>query len=169
MARDGSDAGRGTEPAVVPQSFRARNADYDELTADAVSRPGCARSFLASVPDGRADAASGCERAGAWVGLDRQTPGERLVRSILEGVCYSLKDGLEIIRELGARPATTRLSGGGARSPLWHQLFANIFNQRVTTLETQEGSAFGAALLAAIGTKQFSQCHGSMPGQRSMK
>jgi xylulokinase len=48
-----------------------------------------------------------------------------------------------------------RLSGGGAKSPLWHQLFADIFNQRVTTLETQEGSAFGAALLAAIGTGQF--------------
>src|SRR6185312_13283606 len=49
-----------------------------------------------------------------------------------------------------------RLSGGGARSPLWHQIFASIFGERVATLETQEGSAYGAALLAMIGTGEYS-------------
>ena len=66
-----------------------------------------------------------------------------------------MKDGLEIIAGLGASPRITRLSGGGARSPFWHQLFADIFAQRVSTLATQEGSAFGAALLAAIGTGEY--------------
>ena len=66
-----------------------------------------------------------------------------------------MNDALQIIAGLGAQPAVTRLSGGGARSPLWHQLFADVFNTRVTTLETHEGSAFGAALLAAVATDQF--------------
>jgi xylulokinase len=78
-----------------------------------------------------------------------------LVRAVLEGVCYSQKDGLEIIRDLGARPSVVRLSGGGAKNQFWHQLFADVFNQRVVTLETQEGSAYGAALLAMIGTGEY--------------
>ena len=57
---------------------------------------------------------------------------------------------------LGAHPSSVRLSGGGAKSPFWHQLFADIFDQRVATLETQEGSAYGAALLAMIGTGEYS-------------
>ena len=53
-------------------------------------------------------------------------------------------------------PDLVRLSGGGAKSPFWHQLFADIFNERVVTLETQEGSAYGAALLALVGTGEYS-------------
>ncbi len=92
---------------------------------------------------------------GAWIGLTAKHQRRDLVRAILEGVCYSQKDGLEIIRELGAPPALVRLSGGGAKSPFWHQLFADIFDARVATLETQEGSAYGAALLALIGTGEY--------------
>src|SRR5947209_7692730 len=94
-------------------------------------------------------------RAG-WVGLTAKHARRDLVRSVLEGVCYSQKDALEIIAELGARPSVVRLSGGGAKSPFWHQLFTDIFNCRVTTLATQEGSAYGAALLALIGTGEAS-------------
>src|SRR6185312_3153262 len=95
-------------------------------------------------------------RAG-WVGLTARHQRADLVRSILEGVCYSLKDGLEIIAALGARPSLVRLSGGVARSPLWHQIFASMFVERVATLETQEGSAYGAAPLAMLGTAQYSR------------
>jgi xylulokinase len=134
----------------------AQKSDYDELTADAsLSPPGAHGLFWLPYLMGERTPHLDANARAAWVGLTAKHQASDLVRSILEGVCYSLKDGLEIIRELGARPATTRLSGGGARSPLWHQLFANIFNQRVTTLETQEGSAFGAALLAAVGTRHF--------------
>ena len=92
---------------------------------------------------------------GAWIGLTAKHERGDLVRALLEGVCYSQKDGLEIIRELGARPSLVRLSGGGAKSPFWHQLFADIFDARVATLETQEGSAYGAALLALVGTGEY--------------
>jgi xylulokinase len=144
-----------------------QNSDYDELTADAsLSPPGAHGLFWLPYLMGERTPHLDANARAAWVGLTAKHRASDLVRSILEGVCYSLKDGLEIIRELGARPATTRLSGGGARSPLWHQLFANIFNQRVTILETQEGSAFGAALLATIGTKHFASaaeaCHAAV-------
>jgi len=59
------------------------------------------------------------------------------------------------VSSLGVRATVTRLSGGGAKSPMWHQLFADIFDTPVATLETQEGSAYGAALLAMAGTGEY--------------
>jgi len=91
----------------------------------------------------------------AWVGLTARHQRADLIRALLEGVCYSQKDGLEIINTLGAKPRQVRLSGGGAKSPFWHQLFTDIFDLDVATLATQEGSAYGAALLALVGTGEF--------------
>ena len=141
------------------QWFRNRlagNLAYDALTTDAaLSPPGAQGLFwLPYLMGERTPHLDANARAG-WIGLTAKHQRSDLIRAILEGVCYSLKDALEIIASLGARPAATRLSGGGAKSPFWHQLFADIFDQRVSTLETQEGSAFGAALLAAIGTGAF--------------
>ena len=78
-----------------------------------------------------------------------------LIRAVLEGVAYSQKDGLDIIEQLGVKVDAVRLSGGGARSPLWRQIFADVFGKRVATLETEEGSAYGAALLALVGTGRY--------------
>jgi xylulokinase len=91
----------------------------------------------------------------AWVGLTAKHRRADMIRSVLEGVCFSQKDGLEIIRQLGAEPSSVRLSGGGAKSTFWHQLFADVFGTPVATLETQEGSAYGAALLALVGTGEY--------------
>jgi xylulokinase len=96
---------------------------------------------------------------GGWIGLTARHTRADLIRSLLEGVAYSQKDCLDIVEQLGASLESVRLSGGGARSPFWRQMFANVFNKRVVTLETQEGSAYGAALLALVGTGQF----GSVP------
>jgi xylulokinase len=82
-----------------------------------------------------------------------------MVRAVLEGVSYSQKDCLEIIEGLGCPVASVRLSGGGARSAIWKQMFADVFDRTVVTLESQEGSAYGAALLAMVGTGAF----GSIP------
>lgn len=133
------------------------DAEYDELTAEAtLSPPGAHGLFwLPYLMGERTPHLDANARAG-WIGLTARHQRADLVRSILEGVCYSLKDGLEIIAALGARPSLVKLSGGGARSPLWHQLFATIFGERVATLETQEGSAYGAALLAMVGTREYS-------------
>ncbi len=134
----------------------APDCPYDKLTADAaLSPPGAQGLFWLPYLMGERTPHLDSNARGAWIGLTAKHQASDLIRAILEGVCYSLKDGLEIIAGLGARPAVTRLSGGGARSPFWHQLFADIFDQQVATLQTQEGSAFGAALLAAIGTGEY--------------
>ena len=142
------------------QWFRNRfapDAAYDDLTTDATLSPAGAHGlfWLPYLMGERTPHLDASARA-AWVGLTAKHQRADLVRAILEGVCFSQKDGLEIINGLGARPDLVRLSGGGAKSPFWHQLFADIFNERVVTLETQEGSAYGAALLALVGTGEYS-------------
>lgn len=141
------------------QWFRNRFApdcQYDDLTAEATLSPAGADGlfWLPYLMGERTPHLDPNARA-AWIGLTARHSRADLIRAVLEGVCYSQKDGLEIIASLGAHPTLVRLSGGGAKSPFWHQLFADIFNTRVVTLETQEGSAYGAALLALVGTGQY--------------
>jgi xylulokinase len=134
----------------------AHDCEYDDLTAEATLSPGGAQGlFWLPYLMGERTPHLDANARGAWVGLTAKHQRADLVRSILEGVCYSQKDGLEIIAQLGANPRHVRLSGGGAKSPFWHQLFADIFDRSVATLETQEGSAYGAALLALIGTGEY--------------
>ena len=141
------------------QWFRNRlmpGTDYDDLTAEAILSPTGAQGlfwlpYLMGERTPHLDAAA----RGAWIGLTAKHQRSDLIRAILEGVCYSQRDCLEIIRGLGAPVTNVRLSGGGARSPFWHQMFADIFQCRVVTLATQEGSAFGAALLAQVGTGEY--------------
>jgi len=91
----------------------------------------------------------------AWVGLTAKHTRSDLIRSVIEGVSYSQQDGLAIIEEMGVPVTSVRISGGGARSAFWKQILADVFAKRVTTLESQEGSAYGAALLAMVGTGAF--------------
>ena len=69
----------------------------------------------------------------------------------MEGVTYSMRDSLEIIRELGVPVKQIRASGGGSRSPFWRQMQADVFGQKVCTINAEEGAAYGVALLAAVG------------------
>lgn len=134
----------------------ARDCEYDDLTAEATLSPAGSHGlfWLPYLMGERTPHLDANARA-AWVGLTAKHQRADLARSILEGVCFSQKDGLELIAGLGARPSEVRLSGGGAKSVFWHQLFADIFDCRVATLATQEGSAYGAALLAVIGTGEY--------------
>ena len=74
-----------------------------------------------------------------------------LTRAVLEGVSYGLKDSLSLMQELGIRPSKIILSGGGARSELWKQMLADIFETSCCLVNATEGAAYGAALLAAVG------------------
>jgi xylulokinase len=142
------------------QWFRNRFApdcSYDDLTREAaLSAAGADGLFWLPYLMGERTPHLDANARAAWVGLTAKHQRADFVRAILEGVCYSQKDALEIIAQLGAHPSAVRLSGGGAKSAMWHQLFADIFDKRVATLETQEGSAYGAALLAMIGTGEYS-------------
>ena len=92
---------------------------------------------------------------GCFIGLNLSHGRGHLTRSILEGVTYSLRDSLEIIRGLGVPVKQIRASGGGSRSPLWRQIQADVFGQNVVTINSEEGAAFGVALLASVGAGSY--------------
>ena len=89
---------------------------------------------------------------GAFVGATLAHGRGHFTRAVLEGVAYGLRDSLEILREMGLSLHQLRLTGGGAKSPLWRQILADVFGQPVHTLQAEEGPAFGVALLAGVGT-----------------
>ena len=88
----------------------------------------------------------------AMIGLAASHTRAHIIRAILEGVAFSLRDSFEIFREMGVPAESVRLGGGGARSALWRQIQADIYGRPVGVLEAEEGAAFGAALLAGVGT-----------------
>jgi xylulokinase len=87
----------------------------------------------------------------ALVGLTANHTRAHVVRSILEGVAFSLRDTFTIFSEMDVPIETIRLGGGGARSPLWRQVQADVYGRAVEVLEAEEGAAYGAALLAGVG------------------
>ena len=91
----------------------------------------------------------------AFVGLSLAHSRAHLTRAVLEGVCFALRDCVTILRELGLAPASLLLTGGGARSEFIRRLQADIFGLPVTTVNREEGPAYGAALLAAVGVGAF--------------
>ncbi len=134
----------------------APGASYDELTAEA-SRAPLGSDGLYWLPYLMGERTPHLDSAarGGWIGLTARHGRAELARAVLEGVSYSLKDCLEIIEHLGVDLTAVRASGGGARSPFWRQMLADVFGRPVVTLATQEGSAYGAALLATVGTGHF--------------
>ncbi|MCS7024908.1 MAG: xylulokinase [Bryobacteraceae bacterium] len=127
----------------------APGLDYDQLTAEAAqSPPGAQGLFWLPYLMGERTPHLDALARGAWVGLTAKHRRADLIRALLEGVSYSQKDCLEIIEAMGTPVEKIRLSGGGAKSSFWRQLLADVFGKPVVTLETQEGSAYGAALLA---------------------
>lgn len=91
------------------------------------------------------------EARGALVGLTPTHGSGHIVRAILEGVAFSLKDTLTIFEEIGVPARAIRLGGGGARSPVWRQIQADVYGQPVEIVAAEEGAAYGAALLAGVG------------------
>lgn len=93
---------------------------------------------------------------GGWVGLTVRHGRGHLIRAVLEGATFAMRDSLELIRAMGTDLAEIRLSGGGARGPLWRQIQADVYGQDVVTINASEGPAFGVALLAQVGTGVYS-------------
>ena len=89
---------------------------------------------------------------GAFVGLTVRHTLPHLTRAVLEGVAFGLRDSFELIKSAGkVQVRQVRVSGGGAKSPLWRQILADVFNAELVTVNTTEGAAYGAALLAGVG------------------
>lgn len=131
----------------------APGTEYDALTAEAGQSPAGAQGlfwlpYLMGERTPHLDATA----RGGWIGLTAKHTRADLIRSVIEGVSYSQLDCLEIVESLGVPVESVRASGGGAKSAFWRQLLASVLDRRVVTLETQEGSAYGAALLALAGS-----------------
>ena len=134
----------------------APGSDYDALTAEAAAAPvGAHGLFWLPYMMGERTPHLDPSARGGWIGITARHNRAELLRALLEGVSYSQRDCLEIIEGLGVGVERVRASGGGARSPFWRQLLADIFCKRVATLASQEGSAYGAALLAGVATGAY--------------
>jgi xylulokinase len=135
----------------------APGTEYDALTAEAATAPPLSHGlfWLPYLMGERTPHLDSTARGG-WIGLTAKHTRADLLRSLLEGVSYSQKDCLDIIEAMGVSVESVRASGGGARSAFWRQLLADIFGKRVVTLASQEGSAYGAAILALVGTGAYS-------------
>ena len=93
---------------------------------------------------------------GAFVGLTVRLSFPHLTRAVLEGVSFGLRDSFELMKSAGLENISqVRVTGGGARSPLWRQILADVFGAEIVTVNTEEGAAYGAALLAATGSGTF--------------
>lgn len=92
----------------------------------------------------------------ALVGLTASHTRAHVIRAILEGVAFSLRDTLTILDEINVPVHNIRLGGGGTRSPLWRQIQADVYGQEVEIVEAEEGAAYGAAILAGVGARVWS-------------
>jgi len=130
--------------------------DYDALTAEAAkSPPGAHGLFWLPYLMGERTPHLDATARGGWIGVTAKHTRADLIRSVIEGVSYSQKDCLDIIEQLGVTVNSVRVSGGGGKSPFWRQVLADVLQKPVVTLATQEGSAYGAALLALVGTGAY--------------
>ena len=91
----------------------------------------------------------------AFIGMTMDTTREEMTQAVLEGVTFGLRDSLEVARSLGVNPERTKICGGGAKSPLWRKIVANVMNMKVDIIESEEGPGYGAAILAAVGCGVF--------------
>jgi xylulokinase len=130
--------------------------DYNALTAEAATAmPGANGLFWLPYLMGERTPHLDATARGGWIGLTASHTRADLVRALIEGVSYSQRDCLDIIQQLGVPIESIRASGGGSKSAFWRQLLANILGKRIVTLATQEGSAYGAALLALVASGEY--------------
>lgn len=93
---------------------------------------------------------------GAFIGLSMDTTRAQLTQAIMEGVAFAMRDSVEIARELGVQIRTTKICGGGAKSTVWKQIFADVIGIPVQAIAAEEGPGLGAAMLAAVGCGSYS-------------
>jgi xylulokinase len=131
----------------------APDATFDDLVGAAAGVPAGSEGllFLPYLTGERSPYPDPLAR-GAFVGLTIAHDRRHLTRAVLEGVAFGLRDGLDLMVAAGMpAPAQIRVSGGGTASGLWRQILADVLEAEIATVNTTEGAAYGAGLLAAVG------------------
>ncbi|MCB0062991.1 MAG: xylulokinase [Caldilineaceae bacterium] len=126
---------------------------YDDLLEPAAAIPAASEGllFLPYLTGERTPHPDPLAR-GAFIGLTVRHGLAHMTRAVLEGVAFGLRDSFELMKGIGLRGIEqVRVSGGGARSPLWRQILADVMDSELVTVNTTEGAAYGAALLAGVG------------------
>lgn len=136
------------------------STSFDELVKEAAGAPpgSAGLVFLPYLTGERCPYPDPNARAG-WIGLTSRHTRAHMIRSVLEGVTFSMAQILDLVRQIGVPVEAARLGGGGARSELWRQMQADLYDIPVSLPNTQEGPAYGAAILAAVGTGAFTSVH----------
>ncbi|MEX2140528.1 MAG: xylulokinase [Pirellulales bacterium] len=129
---------------------------YKLLDKEAVNiPPGSEGLFFLPYLSGERTPHADPDARACFIGLTLKHGRGHMVRAIMEGVAYAMRDSLAIIREMGVPVKQIRASGGGSKSQLWRQIQADVFGQKVVTLNAEEGPAYGVALLAAVAGGSF--------------
>ena len=117
--------------------------------------PGCEGLFFLPYMAGERTPHADPDARGCFVGLTLKHTRGHMVRAIMEGVTFAMRDSLEIIQDLDVPVRQVRVSGGGSKSDLWRQIQADVFGKPAVTINAEQGPAFGVALLAAVGAGEY--------------
>jgi xylulokinase len=130
---------------------------YELLVAQAATAPaGSEGAFFLPYLTGERCPHPDPNARGGWIGITARTTRAMMIRSVLEGVTYGMRDALEIMQHMGIAVTQVRATGGGARSDFWRHLQADIYKQPLVITNASEGPAYGVALLAGVGTGVWS-------------
>jgi xylulokinase len=142
--------------AEVAAARKKKSNVYDVITREAEAvAPGSEGLFFLPYLSGERTPHADPDARACFIGLTLKHGRGHMVRAIMEGVAYAMRDSLSIIREMNVPVKQIRASGGGSKSPLWRQIQADVFGQKVVTINAEEGPAYGVALLAAVGGGAF--------------
>ena len=143
----------------------APGTPFDVLAAEAEAwEPGAEGLVFLPYLAGERTPHADPDARGAFVGLQLRHDRGALVRAVLEGVAFGLRDSLDLLRALGVDASVARVSGGGARSRLWLRIVASVLGLPLELAESEEGSAFGAALLGGVAAGVFADVHDAVAG-----
>ncbi len=140
----------------IAEAKRRKVDPYQLLIEQAEkAHPGCEGLFFLPYLTGERCPYPDPAARACFIGMTARTDRAAVIRSVLEGITHGMSDQVRIMRQMGVKITQVRASGGGANSRFWRQLQADMYNAPVVTVNVAEGSALGAAILAAVGTGQF--------------
>ena len=129
-----------------------KTSDYATEQADITDEKlGCNRVFFLPYLMGERSPINDTNARGTFIGMSMDTTRSDLVQAVLEGVAYAIRDSFEVAKSLGISIESSKLCGGGAKSPLWRRIIANVLGIRLDIPQTEEGPGYGGAMLAMVG------------------
>lgn len=144
------------EVAAAKRARRDPGIVYAKMIKEATqASAGCDNLFFLPYLTGERCPYPDPNARGAWIGLEVRHDRAAMIRAVLEGITYGMRDQIELMRNAGVKVTEVRAGGGGAQSAFWRQLQADMYNAKVVTINTGQGAAYGVALLAATATGEF--------------